>query len=230
MVKAKQALRGSYKNLAAEKADLLHRKAVAEAEKNEEDVRKIQKRIEEIDRTTTEQAQSADARLDMWAQLNERNRQKNLQETRMAEERERVMKRKLGNCRFSRNCLMLSKYLFLMSSHIQDNRLSTTIKRHRTPMLREDSIGSQVSEKSLLERESSMESITLQKPITRFEKIVNEMDTDVEVEPDPVWDRERGKFLDEYEVKYSAFKTEIENKLEQRNRMLAAYAREHSAR
>jgi len=99
MVKAKQALRGSYKNLAAEKADLLHRKAVAEAEKNEDDVRKIQRRIEEIDRTTAEQAQSADARLDMWAQLNERNRQKNLQETRMAEERERVMKRKLGNCR-----------------------------------------------------------------------------------------------------------------------------------
>ncbi|CAG8574294.1 11100_t:CDS:2 [Paraglomus brasilianum] len=206
MVKAKQALRGSYKNLAAEKADLLHRKAVAEAEKNEDDVRKIQRRIEEIDRTTAEQAQSADARLDMWAQLNERNRQKNLQETRMAEERERVMKRKL------------------------DNRLSTTIKRHRSPMLREDSIGSQASDKSLLERESTIESISLQKPITRFEKIVNEMDTDVEVEPDPVWERERGKFLDEYEVKYATFKTEIENKLEHRNRMLAAYAREHTAR
>jgi hypothetical protein len=84
--------------------------------------------------------------------------------------------------------------------------------------------------KSLSENEPNIDSIELQRPTTQFEKIVNEMDTDVEVEPDPVWEREREKFLSELELKYVAFKNDVENKLESRNRMLASYAREHAAR
>ncbi|CAG8537192.1 9115_t:CDS:10 [Ambispora gerdemannii] len=92
IVAQKNQLRGSQTNLVAEKHQLLTRSQIAQSENKFAEVAEIAAKIEEIDSYLNEQAKLADKNLYKWAQLNEKNRRKNLEDSRAAEARAKAEK------------------------------------------------------------------------------------------------------------------------------------------
>ncbi|CAG8506958.1 900_t:CDS:10 [Ambispora leptoticha] len=92
IVAQKNQLRGSQTNLVAEKHQLLTRSQIAQSENNFAEAAEIAAKIEEIDSYLNEQAKLADKNLYKWAQLNEKNRRKNLEDSRAAEARAKAEK------------------------------------------------------------------------------------------------------------------------------------------
>ncbi|CAG8492124.1 31918_t:CDS:10 [Gigaspora margarita] len=93
MIKQKQTLRGGIEplNLLTEKTTLVTQKDLAVAQGNYKDVQTYTLRLAEIDRMLSET--SRPPKQDTWARVNERNRLKNLEDSRRAEEEARKSKK-----------------------------------------------------------------------------------------------------------------------------------------
>ncbi|CAG8741714.1 20456_t:CDS:10, partial [Racocetra persica] len=89
MIKQKQTLRGGVEplNLLTEKTNLVTQKHLAVAQGNITDAQNYATRLAEIDRMISETSRSQ--KQDTWARVNERNRLKNLEDSRRAEEESR---------------------------------------------------------------------------------------------------------------------------------------------
>ncbi|CAG8529275.1 12123_t:CDS:10, partial [Dentiscutata heterogama] len=89
MIKQKQTLRGGVEpiNLLTEKTTLVTQKNLAIAQGNAKEAQNYASRLAEIDRILSETSRSQ--KQDTWARVNERNRLKNLEDSRRAEEEAR---------------------------------------------------------------------------------------------------------------------------------------------
>ncbi|KAG9291042.1 hypothetical protein G9A89_012914 [Geosiphon pyriformis] len=94
IISQKKELKGQQITLVAEKQELVTKKFQAQSEGNLAEVEELAARIADIDSILNEQVRTSDERLHKWAQLNEKNRRKNLEDSREAEARAKEAKKR----------------------------------------------------------------------------------------------------------------------------------------